>query len=159
MDEPLRFVVWGQPVSEGSMLGVHNPKNPKRPFVRPANAGALKRWRAAISKVGIEVMDGRDPLDGPLRVILLITIGERPASRRGELYPATRRKGDADKFERAIFDGLGGAGQGGPVIADDGLIVDHATRKRWCGIAGGLAAPGVRVTVERMPVEAIDTGQ
>lgn len=155
MSDEVRFIVWGQPVAKGSMMGVLNPRNPKRPFVRPANSGPLGRWERLVTKAAIDAMAGRDPLDGPLRVVLMITIGERPASRSREVYPATRRKDDADKHERSVLDAIGGANGGGPVIADDGLIVDLAVRKRWCNLAGGLSAPGVRITVQPMPVEAL----
>jgi Holliday junction resolvase RusA-like endonuclease len=157
-EAPVRLFVWGKPITQGSFIGVPNPKNPKRPFVRLHNNTVLQRWRKAIVAAGIEAMAGRDPLEGPLRVLSLVTIGERPHSRRHELYPATRGGPDIDKFLRGIFDALGGAGQGGPVIGDDGFIVDESTRKRWVGIAGGLAAPGVRITVEPMPVEALVEG-
>ena len=147
-DGPVRFIAWGTPVPKGSLVAVPR-KDGGRPFVRPVNAWPLAKWTRAVSTAAAEAMRGRESFDGPLRVLLLITIGDRPKSRH-DLYPATKNRDDIDKHARSILDALKPS-----AIVDDGLIVDHQTLLRWCNLAGGLPEPGARVTVQRMPVEAL----
>lgn len=156
MSEPesVRLHVWHKPVTQGSFQAVFNRANPRRPFVRMSNDAAVQKFRRAVVNIGIDYMDGLEPMTGALQVVTLVTVGVRPQTRLDSVYPTQHDTGDIDKYLRAIFDGLGGA-QGGPVVADDSLIVNESTRKRWVGIAGGLPAPGIRVTVTRMPVEAL----
>lgn len=164
--ERIEFELSGHvPAAQGSFVALksRNP-NDNRLFVKADNETELRAWRYAVQQPALAAMAGLEPLSGPLQVTVLFTIGERPASRRGEVYPATARQKDIDKLARALFDAIGGgvlskAGRhlttSGPVIADDGLIVRTLLDKRWCGLAGGAAEPGVRVVVEAMPVEAL----
>lgn len=152
---PLTFFVRGKPIPKGSFIPlIRNGK----PTLIPQSNTALRQWTAECKNAGRAAMgwepQGKrlvrsassfEPLSGYLRIYILLAL-ERPKSNRSP-YPATLRRDDGDKHERAIWDALHEI-----VVADDALFVDHQMRKRWAGVGpDSLPWPGARITIERLP--------
>jgi Holliday junction resolvase RusA-like endonuclease len=113
-----------------------------------ANKNA-KTWKETVGKVALVEMNGRPPLEGPLRVTLTFLI-ERPKthllsdgvslSAEGLRRPNHCQKPDVLKLARAVEDGMTGV-----VYVDDSQIIEEILQKRWAQ-AGEL--PGAYVSVE-----------
>ena len=146
--EEVRFVVWGDPVPQGSMVGLRS-KTTGVIFVKPSNERELKLWRKEIATAAGRAMAGREPLRVPLRVLILAAL-HPPAAAAKRVYPD--EKPDGDKLMRAVLDGLTGI-----VVDDDKRFVDKQIRKRYAGRPGSLPQPGVRVIVSPMPVDPLAT--
>jgi crossover junction endodeoxyribonuclease RusA len=116
----LNFRVYGVPAPQGSK----NARVGKdgRAHMYEQSAKTLKPWREEISDVGAKVMDGRDPLDGPLFAEITFFM-KRPAKPKFTDFPAV--KPDADKLTRGVFDALKMAN----VIKDDARIVKYFVDK------------------------------
>lgn len=135
------FELLGDPVPQGSMVAVLS-KNDGRPFVKPSNETALRRFRKALAEAAWVGMARRSAAlieKGPVAVVLTYEVS-RPASHLGTgrnagslrpsapTRPATRP--DGDKIERAVLDALTGV-----CFKDDGQVVEVDWSKRF-------AAPG-----------------
>jgi len=136
------FCVPGVPRPQGS-------KTLMRGRLLDANAARLRPWREAVALVAAAAAACPALLTGPVRVSLTFTL-PRPAShplrprseavRERVRLPIGRGTGDVDKLARAVLDSLTGT-----VYVDDAQVVDL-----WaCKVYG---APGVQVTVERVPL-------
>lgn len=152
---PLTFFVRGSPSPKGSYVpAIRNGKA----VLFPQNNASLRAWTAACKAAARAAMryepqgarmvrsaDTWAPLDGFLRIYVLLAL-QRPKTNRTP-YPATMRRDDGDKHERAIWDALADI-----VVADDAMFVDHQMRKRWAGVGDDtLPWPGARITIERLP--------
>jgi crossover junction endodeoxyribonuclease RusA len=109
----LNFRVYGVPAPQGSKKGF--VVNGRVNMVEQSHK-KLKPWREEISDAGARVMDGRDPLDGPLFVNITFFM-KRPAKPKFTDYPAVFP--DVDKITRSVLDALKMAG----VIVDDARVV------------------------------------
>jgi Holliday junction resolvase RusA-like endonuclease len=99
-------------------------------------------YEGMVALAGQDAMDGREPLEGPLRVELVATF-RIPASwskkKRAEAVAGTAwhiSRPDGDNVLKAIGDGLNGV-----VWRDDAMIASSEVAKRY-GVV-----PGVAVTV------------
>ena len=123
-------------------------RNPgeNRTFLKASNEKALRPWRKAIARDALKAMGDDLPWDGPMRVFLTFTLGRPAAATNREHHTVPP---DVDKLARAALDALTGV-----VLADDARVVDLQSRKRYVGHPDALAAPGVRITVERLGQQA-----
>lgn len=127
----IEIVVSGVPAPQGSKnAGV---KKNGKPFLYDQGADKLRSWREAVSDAGAKVMDGGDPLDGPLYCEITFWM-PKPKTTKFKDFPAV--KPDGDKLQRAVWDALKSAG----VIADDARVVEWHGRKRWELAPGGSGA-------------------
>ncbi len=136
----LAFTVDGTPAPQGSKT-IGNAAG--RAFVREDNR-ATEPWRNAVAWSARRAMDGRRPMEGPLRLVLVFTFG-RPRSHygtgrnAGRLRPSAPvfhdRRPDLDKLVRAVGDALTGI-----AVVDDAAFVELVASKRY-------GSPGVSVTV------------
>lgn len=155
MPERIQFVVWGEPVPQGSWVAFlsRNPGFRRQAFAKPSNERQLKAWRARVAEAATTAMAGRPALDDDVRVLFVAALplkGAHPGSRFWR-YPSRNTDGDADKLERALLDGLTG-----PVLTNDARVVDLQIRKRYEGRPDSLPRPGVRIVVEPMEPAALD---
>lgn len=109
----LKIRVFGVPAPQGSKKGY--VVNGRVNMVEQSHK-TLKPWREEVSDAGAKVMDGRDPLDGPLFVNITFFM-RRPAKPSFADYPAV--KPDVDKLTRGVLDALKMA----DVIKDDARVV------------------------------------
>ena len=132
MTIPLRIIIHGTPVPQGSMTGGK--------FIRHSNGKVLHPWREAVSLAGIKAMEDYgidEPLDGPLELRCEFRFA-MPQSRR-KVHKVRRWKWkttmpDLDKLVRAVGDSL----TAGAVITDDARFVKIAAAKterldEWTG--------------------------
>lgn len=136
--EALVVTVYGKPVTQGSKVRT-------RWSVRDDNADRLRPWREAVKQAALDVLAGRERLEGPVSVVVTFTF-DRPKSapKTRPCWPITRSSGDVDKLQRAIFDALTDAG----VWRDDSQVIDVRARKVHVGDGGALHIPGAVVTVQ-----------
>jgi Holliday junction resolvase RusA-like endonuclease len=118
----VQFSVAGVPAPQGSKVA--GIKRNGKAFLYDQGADRLKSWREAISDAGAKVMDGGDPLDGPLFCDLTFYL-PKPRTTKFKQFPAG--KPDVDKTTRAVLDALKFAN----VIVDDSRIIECHARKRW----------------------------
>lgn len=130
----LKIRVFGVPAPQGSKKGyvVRGRVN----MVEQSHK-TLKPWRDEISDQAAKVMDGRDPLDGPLFANITFFM-KRPAKPKFTDFPAV--KPDIDKLTRGVLDAL----KMGGAIADDARIVACMATKVF---AGSPDEQGCAVTV------------
>lgn len=110
----LKIRVYGVPAPQGS-------KNARvgrdgRAHLYEQSAKKLFPWRENVTDAALKVMDGREPLDGPLYAEITFFM-RRPAKPKFKDYPAV--KPDGDKMTRGVLDAL----KIGDAIADDARIV------------------------------------
>ena len=132
----LRFVVPGEPVSQGSM---HSPKGTSKMLHSKRGRGrTVAQWRKAAKQEAHLVMRGRALIDGPVSVEVVFYL-HRPISRPNAPYPD--RKPDLDKLCRALGDSLEGV-----VLTQDSRIVHWSARKAYADEhSTGLPCTVVRV--------------
>lgn len=146
----LIFTVHGIPGAQGSKRHVgHGVMVESSKKVRP--------WRSDVKAAAEQAMLRRDweTVTGPVRVQVTFMFA-RPKShyRTGRnagllrdnapALPTSRAIGDNDKLQRSTFDALVAAG----AIADDSLIVDVLSAKRWA-LAGVF--PGAAIEIKALP--------
>jgi Holliday junction resolvase RusA-like endonuclease len=120
---PVTVTVDGEPVPKGrARVGKHGTVfTPKR----------TRAFEAVVRQLAALEMRGRQPLQGPLRVDLLVQIAipsswpmtRRLAALAGELLPTGRP--DLDNFLKSV-DALNGI-----VFGDDAQVVEVCARKRY----------------------------
>lgn len=108
----------------------------------------VKPWRDAVHDATTAIVNGADPLDGPLAVEVVFTV-RKPASapKHRITWPTTRDSGDLDKLLRSTFDALttGGA------IADDSRVVEVTASKVHPGEGlHALSEPGATIRIWRL---------
>lgn len=110
----LKIRVFGVPAPQGSK----NTRVGKdgRAHLYEQSAKTLMPWRENVSDAAAKVMDGRDPLDGPLFANITFFM-KRPAKPKFKDYPAV--KPDGDKMVRGVLDAL----KMGGAIKDDARVV------------------------------------
>jgi Holliday junction resolvase RusA-like endonuclease len=127
----IEFVVYGKPEPAGSKKAV--PMGQRWGVVddnKKADA-----WKKTVGKVALVEMNGRQPLEGPLRVSFTFLIA-RPASHllsdgvslsaTGRARPVHTFRPDVLKLARAVEDGMTGV-----VYVDDSQIIEEILQKRW----------------------------
>lgn len=127
----IEFIVLGKPEPAGSKKAV--PMG-RRWGVVDDNRKAGP-WKETVGKVALVEMNGRPPLEGPLRVSLTFLIA-RPDSHLlsdgvslgaiGRARPQHVFRPDVLKLARAVEDGMTGV-----VYVDDGQIIEEHLQKRW----------------------------
>lgn len=144
---PLRrveFTVPGQPVAKG------RPKFARQGgFVRTYTPEPTARYENLVKLAATAAMAGQPPIEGPVELWLDIEL-QIPASwpkKRQQLaiagLVAATKKPDADNVLKAVKDGMNGI-----VWVDDAQAVEYRISKRYS------ASPGVRVSVEQLPLQA-----
>jgi Holliday junction resolvase RusA-like endonuclease len=124
--EALSFWVGGVPVQQGSKT-VFNGR------AVDSNQKLLRPWRAKVADAARAANAGRDPLDGPVLVVLEFRFVRPKSVKRA--HPTV--KPDLDKLARAVLDSLTTA----RVYKDDAQVVSLWPTKVYG------AEPGVRVRV------------
>jgi Holliday junction resolvase RusA-like endonuclease len=113
----LTVVALGEPATQGSFKALVS-KGTGQAIVVKDNKKAQNAWRANVRDETRKVMDGRDPMEGP--VVLTITFTwPKPVSapKRKPSWPCKRP--DWDKLARAVSDGL----RDGGAYKDDAQVV------------------------------------
>jgi crossover junction endodeoxyribonuclease RusA len=137
--EPLRFVVHGAPVPQGSLVRSGQG-------MRHSNARALEPYRREVSREASKAMNGRELILEPVRLELVFTLARpkghygtgRNAGRLRRSAPAAPiTKPDIDKLARAVLDALTGI-----VFRDDAQVVELEIVKRY-------GAPALEVWLSR----------
>jgi Holliday junction resolvase RusA-like endonuclease len=132
MTDPITVIIQGEPVAKG------RPRMTRRGFAyTPA---ATRKFEAHGRLAAQLAMDGRPPIEAPVRIELLVELPvpaswserKRAAAVVGDVRPTSRP--DIDNFLKAILDAINGI-----VVADDSQVVEtHATKK--FGIAPKMVA-------------------
>lgn len=121
----LTIVALGKAAPQGSAKAVTN-RNTGRPMLKKDNEKSQNEWRANVRDETRKVMDGRDPLEGPVVLTIVFT---RPAlatmPKRKPVWPF--RKPDWDKLARAVGDGL----KDGGAYKDDAQVVRAVVVKSY----------------------------
>lgn len=108
---------------------------------------AVGPWREAVRAETQRVMNGNDPLAGPVMVSAVFSLprpkghygtGRNAGQVKASAPPVPSGKPDVDKLARALLDGLtmGGA------WSDDAQVVELATMKRY-------GQPGCQVSIKK----------
>lgn len=174
MSDAVGFTVIGTPKPAGSKYAAKTKDG--RVYVRDASASrGGTEWRKQVAETARRAMGARDPLDGPLFLVLRFYVG-RPKGhfgRRGLLpnarpYPTTRP--DLTKLVRSVEDACTGI-----VWRDDSQVIFQTTHKEYgsparvelavtpltlLGFLTGKIAGGVaRAAVDNVtPLRKIDGG-
>jgi len=125
----LTIVAFGAPKPQGSVKAVVS-RSTGRPMVKKDNEKSQNEWRANVRDETRRAMGGRDPMQGP--VVLVITFTrDKPSSapKRKPTWPW--QKPDWDKLARAISDGL----KDGGAYRDDAQVV-------WAVVSKSYPVPG-----------------
>jgi Holliday junction resolvase RusA-like endonuclease len=132
MTDPITVIIQGEPVAKG------RPRMTRHGFAyTPA---ATRKFEAHGRLAAQLAMDGRPPIEAPVRIELLVELPvpaswserKRAAAVVGDVRPTSRP--DIDNFLKAILDAINGI-----VVADDSQVVEtHATKK--FGIAPKMVA-------------------
>lgn len=138
----MTITVRGCPAPQGSKKFVGVTKAGRGLMVE--SSAKVKPWRQDVKAAGEAAMQGRAPLDGPLRVSMTFTL-PKPASAPKTRRSWPMRKPDLSKLVRSTEDALTDAG----VIADDARIVRCTASKVFPGEGeDALQAPGCVVRIE-----------
>lgn len=121
----LTVVALGKAAPQGSAKAVVS-RSTGRPMLKKDNEQRQNEWRRNVRDETRKVMDGRDPMEGP--VVLTITFTwPKPVSapKRKPSWPC--RKPDWDKLSRAVSDGL----KDGGAYVDDAQVVRAVVVKEY----------------------------
>ena len=114
----IRFVVDGEPRSQGSMTAVYNRKlGVSR--VRHSNAPALSLWRGLCREAAMK--SGAEIWEGPVGMTISFGISAPINQKHG--YP---KRPDLDKLVRGVLDALTGV-----CYRDDSQVVTLQAQKVW----------------------------
>lgn len=144
--------VYGLPGPQGSKRFVGQSKSGKGIMVESSKR--VKPWREAVKAAGLAVMNGAQPLDGPLIVGMVFTL-PKPKSAPKRRPTAPDKKPDVSKLARSTEDALSDAG----VWADDARVVDYeALGKRYPNEGPqALHIPGALIWVRQMTESELET--
>lgn len=134
----IHIQVRGRPAPQGS-------KTRTRFAMRDANAAMLHPWRDAVRHEVAIVMQGTEPLDGPIGMSVTFTLPKpTSAPKLRRVWPIKARSGDLDKLLRAILDACTDGGLWG----DDSQVVRFKdVSKVYVGDPEASATPGADITV------------
>lgn len=142
--------VYGIPKPAGSKRAMHHNRTGR--IILLDDSKGSRGWKTAVSKEAVAAMDGADPLDGPVELVLVFVM-PRPKSHYGTGRNADVLKAnaparhtiapDALKLARAVEDALSKI-----VYRDDAQIVHEIISKRYGD------APGVQIFVEPFDEES-----
>lgn len=113
----IKIIVHGEPVPQGSKTA-GKMKN-GAPYVRDANARALKAWRKNVEgecRIAMAYKRGVSPLDGPIVVHVKFYFAHTQKTKENDLKITAP---DLDKLQRAIGDAL----ESSKLIVNDARIV------------------------------------
>jgi Holliday junction resolvase RusA-like endonuclease len=126
----LEITIPGDPQTQGNLR-----RSPHGPGLYDSNK-ELPGWRNHAAIAGADAMNGRRPINVPVRVTVQFILkrpkshhrktGSLSAEGRRNPQPTSRHTGDLDKYERALGDALTGV-----VWADDAQIVQKVSSKAW----------------------------
>ncbi len=134
--------VFGDPAPQGSKKLIPTRQGPR---MLESSGPRLKAWRKAVSAAARESWQGRDPLEGPIKLELLFFLRRPKTSKL--LKPISRP--DLDKLIRGVGDALTvDAG----ILGDDSRIVDLRARKEW---ASEISPPGLILSLSELLEEAL----
>ena len=149
----LAFVVYGQPVPQGSARAYGSR-------VVANNAERLKPWRSNVANAALDAasLNQLGPFREPVQVRVTFYFARpqhhyragRFADQLRDLAPHVphgRGVGDLDKHQRALGDALVDAG----VLPDDSLITTWRAAKRWCAPDAAMQTPGAVVEITPEP--------
>lgn len=132
----MSFLVEGTPVPQGSKAAkVLYVGGRARAVLYNDNDKVLKPWRALVSKTAAAAWAGREPLAGPVVLVVEFRFVRPKSVRRTHMTV----KPDKDKLERAICDALTTAG----VWRDDAQVVVSRSEKKYAESAGAFVQVGV----------------
>lgn len=120
---PVRVVVWGTPIPQGSMKAFM-PRGGRFPVVTADNK-KTKPWRQAIIDACLEMHFTMT--EQPVRLDIQFHLPRPKSLKKSVLRPA--KKPDLDKLVRAVCDALTAAG----VWRDDSQVVALSAIKRFAG--------------------------
>jgi len=124
--------------------GIPAPQGSKKSFGNGYFVEASQRvlpWRESVKEATLRDYDG-EPLSGPIEISILFLF-PRPKKHFGTgknakklklnapVFVTEKNKGDIEKLERAVYDGLSQS-SGGTAILDDCLVVKNTNMKRYC---------------------------
>ena len=124
--------------------GIPAPQGSKKSFGNGYFVEASQRvlpWRESVKEAALRDYDG-EPLSGPIEISILFLF-PRPKKHFGTgknanklksnapVFVTEKNKGDLEKLERAVYDGLSQS-SGGTAILDDCLVVKNSNMKRYC---------------------------
>lgn len=114
--------VEGHPAAQGSKAfkGFRNGKP-----VLLEQSKRVDPWRTAVALVTRQAMRGRPPVAGAVGVGLVFVMPRPKSAPKAAELPATKRIGDLDKLQRAVFDAITSV-----VVLDDSQIVEVRASKR-----------------------------
>jgi crossover junction endodeoxyribonuclease RusA len=145
------FTVAGLPAPQGSKKAIPN-RHTGRTILLEQSGAKLKDWRDAVNAAAWQAVYAsppavRDVFRGPVGVSLAFTLPRPQSAPKGRSWPCVRP--DLDKLVRAVLDALTG-----PVLADDGQVVQLWATKSYPGTVAGalelraaLASPGAYIEV------------
>lgn len=94
-------------------------------------------WREAVRAEVQRAMQGQEPWDRPVHVIISFYLARPKSAPKRVLYPA--KTPDLDKLVRSTLDGLVAGG----ALRDDGLVVMLTAEKQF-------GAPGCEIEIEAL---------
>jgi crossover junction endodeoxyribonuclease RusA len=103
---------------------------------------AVGPWREAVRAETQDVMEGKPPLTGPVRVGIAFRLPRPKSAPKTIRWPAKRP--DLDKLCRAVLDGI----TAGSAITDDSQVVVLHALKRF---APDGYPVGARIEIEEVP--------
>jgi len=130
--DPVTVIINGEPVAKG------RPRMTRRGFAyTPA---ATRKYEAHGRLAAQLAMDGRPPIEAPVRVELLVelpipaswSMRRRAGAVTGDIVPTSRP--DVDNFLKAILDAINSI-----VVADDAQVVEVRATKKF-GVAPKMVA-------------------
>jgi Holliday junction resolvase RusA-like endonuclease len=127
MSDPITIVIGGEPVAKG------RPRMTQRGFIYTPSA--TRKFEAHGRLAAQQVMDGRPPIDVPVRAEVIVDLPvpqswsqkRQDAALRGEIRPTSRP--DTDNYCKSAMDAICGI-----VVTDDCLVVELAAEKRYAHV-------------------------
>lgn len=154
----LTITAYGIPGPQGSksFKGTFRGKDGRTHAKLVESSKKVKPWRDDVKAAAEQVRAGRPPLDGPLRLHMVFTLPKpKSAPKTRKTWPM--RTPDLSKLARSTEDALTAAG----IWTDDARVVEYGLlAKRYPNEGrGALEAPGVLITIERMDMRDVFTGE
>lgn len=128
MSEYWHFIVYGEPVSQGSVRAFKDRAGNARVAQGGSDTNKVKLadWRQAVASEGRKAL-GENPgptEDGPVTVAVVFMLPKPKSQPRWKLWPTT--KPDIDKLLRAVLDALTGV-----LYKDDSQVVSVTASKGY----------------------------
>jgi len=142
----LEFTVRGMPAPQGSKRYVGTSKAGRGIMIE--SSAKVRPWREAVKHAAM-TKGFAEPLDGPLRLDLVLTL-PKPASAPKKRQTWPMRKPDLSKLLRSTEDALTDAG----VWHDDAQVVEFVAAKRYPGEGEhALSSPGAWIRISLLAAD------